>query len=157
MEKNLVIYQMSDCAVPSPLDMDDMIVKNSIKRMLSDNYTLLFVFLFITIILVLILVYFFKQIQFTLKNYKKFIGNNETINTDTDNEIIDDDNITDPSKYQDPNKTSFYKSVKDLYNEYNTEKTNYIKTTYNKENDDYINEKMEYKTYDDYIYKLTHD
>ena len=145
------------CAIPVPMDMDELIVKSSIKRMLSDNYTLLFVFLFVIVILVLILLYFFKQIKLTLDNYKKYIGQNETISTNDDNEVQytdEDTSVMDVSKYQDSNKTAFYKSVKDLYNEYNTEKTNYIKTTYGKENDDYIDENMSYKAYDDYMYKL---
>jgi predicted PurR-regulated permease PerM len=141
---------MEGCAVPSPIDMDELITKGYISKMLSDNYTLLIIFVIIIGILLFLTTYFINQIKTTLKDYNRNIQKiGSTINTE-DEVYIDEPEVLDPNTYQDPNKQQFYKNVDTVYKEYNKEKTNYIKSTYNKENDDSIDRNIVYSKYDDY-------
>jgi predicted PurR-regulated permease PerM len=141
---------MDGCAVPSPIDMDEVITKGYISKMLSDNYTLLIIFIIIIGLLLFLAIYFINQIKTTVKDYNRNIQKTgSTINTE--NEVyLDEPEVLDPNTYQDPNKQQFYKNVDTVYKEYNKEKTNYIKSTYNKENDDSIDNRIIYSKYDDY-------
>lgn len=141
-----------DCAIPSPLDMEELIVKKTISRMLSDNYTLIIVFVVILGILAIIFTYFGKQILNSIKQYKK--NNLQNLIGDPDKEIYleEENNMIDVKKYQEGGKQQFYKDIDKIYREYNVEKTNYIKSTYGSENDDYIDQKISYKTYDNHEY-----
>lgn len=150
---------MDTCAVPNSIDMDEVITKGYITKMLSDNYTLLIVFAILFLILLFVLLYFGKQCYNAYKMYKKSNGDAPPVNVD--NEIypldvedpadpLDNLNITDPNEYRDPEEKKFYKDVDTIYKDYNTEKTNYIKSTYNRDNDDEINEKIIYSKYDSY-------
>ena len=133
---------MEGCSAPAPLDMDEVIVKGYISRMLSDNYTLLIIFMFVVIILVFILKYFYGQAMTTYKDYKK--------NTAQQAESTEEDVPTDPTKFQDPGKLKFYETVSDVYKEYNIEKTKYVKSTYQTENTDVIDDKIAYARHDNY-------
>ena len=146
---------MEGCAVPASVDMEEMMVQSYISRMLSDNYTLLIVFLVVTILLGVVLIYFVKQFRSTYTDYKKHLErSDQQQETDNEVELTDEERkLVDPVKYQAPEKTKFYDTVGDVYKEYNTEKTNYIKSLYGTENDDYIDEKMAYKSHDNYDYK----
>jgi hypothetical protein len=142
---------MEDCGVPGPIDMDEVITLNYITRMLSDNYTLLIICGIIIGLLIFILTYFVKLVQTTIKEYHKNSGKGE-LSGNTENEIYssENDDLVDPTQYQAPEKRAFLKSLNDNYKEYNIEKTQYIKATYGKDNDDYIDGKISYRTYDDY-------
>lgn len=149
---------MDTCSAPGG-DMDDLIVKNYIGRMLSDNYTLLIVFVIVSFLILFVLNYFFKQARATYNDYKKNKAQSEQNSTDVnaDNEIEPDENDepVDTNKYQDPNRRQFYKGIDDIYKEYNVEKSKYIEVNYGKENDDYVDQKVAYKEYDNYNYKDT--
>lgn len=145
---------MEGCAIPSPIDMDEIIVKGYISRLLSDNYTLLIIFIIVTIVLIIVLIYFVKQVQSALKDYYNNIIASD-IPTNIDNEVYNEEESkeTNTSKFQDPNKLKFYKGMTKVYNSYNVEKSNYIKSTYNRDSDDNINDTVIYKKYDNYKYE----
>lgn len=147
---------MDTCSAPGG-DMDDVIVKNYIGRMLSDNYTLLIVFVLVSAMIIFVLNYFFKQARATYNDYKKNKAQSASNPDDpqADNEIEPDENDepVDTKKYQDAGKQQFYKNIDTAYKEYNTEKSKYIEVNYGKENDDYVDQKVAYREYDDYNYK----
>lgn len=140
---------MEGCAIPAGSDMDELIVKGYISRMLSDNTTLIIIFFVVILILGIMLWYFVSQAYTSYKEYKNNVEKSgEQSSTYEAKEEIDD-----PAKFQEPSKLKFIKSIDAAYKEYNMEKTNYIKTTYGKENDDYIDKNIVYSKYDDYSYK----
>lgn len=147
---------MDTCSAPGG-DMDDLIVKNYIGRMLSDNYTLLIVFVLVSAMILFVLNYFFKQARLTYNDYKKNKAQSEANATDpnADNEIEPDENDepVDTTKYQDANKRQFYKGIDNVYKEYNAEKSKYIEVNHGKENDDYVDQRVAYKAHDNYNYK----
>lgn len=148
---------MESCAVPSSMDLDELIVKSTINRILSDNYTLLIICLVVLILLGVVLYYFTKQTYKVVIDYKQ---NNvrsgykpaPESQSYTSNGENNDEPVEDPLKYQEPGKQKFYKSVDDIFKEYNVEKTNYIAATYGRENDDAVDSRIAYKKYDDYKY-----
>lgn len=150
---------MDSCAVPNSIDMDEVITKGYITKMLSDNYTLLIVFVILFLILLFVLLYFIRQCYNAYKMYNQNTLDAPPVNVDSEiypldaedpADPLDNLNITDPNEYRDPEEKKFYKDVDTIYKDYNTEKTNYIKSTYNRDNDDEINEKMIYSKYDSY-------
>ena len=148
---------MEGCAVPAPIDAEELIVKSYIGRMLSDNYTLLIVFIITTALLVFVLSYFVKQIFATYKDYQINAKRSEMGTNASENEVYTDGDmqeVADPGKYQKASKLDFFKAVDSLYQQYNIEKTNYIKATYGHDNDDYIENTMSYKRYDNYDYRM---
>ena len=153
---------MDGCAVPNSMDMDEVITKGYITKMLKDNYTLLIIFAILFLILVGILLYFGQQCMDAYKMYKQSSGGSSP-STNVDSEVYPIDpadptsdpldslaGVTDPNKYKDAEEQKFYKDVDTIYKDYNKEKTSYIKSTYNRDNDDEINEKMIYSKYDSY-------
>jgi len=153
---------MDGCAVPNSIDMDEVITKGYITKMLSDNYTLLIVFAILFCILMFVLLYFIKQCYNSYKMYNQNTlgGSSPPVNVDSEiyptdpsdplADSLDNLTTTDPNKYRDPEEQNFYKDVDTIYKDYNKEKTNYIKSTYNRDNDDEINEKIIYSKYDNY-------
>lgn len=144
---------MDGCSLPTATNLDELVVRSMISRMLSDNYTLVIIFIIAASLIIFILHYFVKQTLTVLKDYK----NNKQqvdISKGGENEIyLDDDNditMVDPKMYELDEKKKFYKDVAVVYKEYNEEKTNYLKATYGKTNDDYVDENIAYKQYDDY-------
>jgi hypothetical protein len=58
-----------------------------------------------------------------------------------------------PNSYKDKGEIKFYKDIDDTYYNYNQQKTNYISRIYSgRDNDDIINDKIQYSKYDDYEY-----
>ena len=147
---------MEGCSVPG-VDVPELMIKGGIAKMLSDNYTLLILFFVLGAFIILVLYYFVSQLLDALKDYKKNSGNTVTVNAQDSVEEIDPDDPDavpeDPNKYTDGNKQTFYKNVDSTYSTYNKEKTQYVKATYGKDNDDKIDNTIEYKKYDDYNYK----
>jgi hypothetical protein len=151
---------MDSCSVPTSVNINELTVKNSIKRILSDSYTLLIVFGIVSFLLIMLIIYFGKQISGTLSEYKKQAIKNSgeaNIGKNEESEIYldeDEDQFQkDTFKYQNPNKVKFYKNVDTVYNDYNKEKSTYVKANYNKDNDDRIDRSIVYKQYDDYKYE----
>lgn len=147
---------MDGCAVPTGMDLIEVMNRAHISRLLSDNYTMLIVFVFITAALGWVLTYFVKELKKTIYDYRRYTLKSEVPKSDQD-EVYTDNNdelqVSDPSKYQEANKIKFFNDVDQVYKDYNVEKTTYIKSGFNKENDDYIDGRMSYKKYDDYVYK----
>lgn len=152
----LLIIEMEGCAVPSAMDLDELMVRNYISRMLSDNYTMLIIFAIVIALLIMVLSYFIKNTMRTLKDYKSNLQRSEAPK-DKDSEVyVDDDNdnaVVDPKAYQESNKLNFMKQMDNAYQDYNLEKTSYIRATYNRTNDDVVDNRVVYKKYDDYVYE----
>ena len=144
---------MDGCTLPGGFNMEEVLVKSTIARMLSDNYTLIIVFFIAGSIISLVLFYFAKQLYQSLKEYRQnskqsgYGGNDE-------NEQYDDpeNEYNDPKQHEEPKKKMFYKGIDDVYKEYNVEKSSYIKSSYKKDNDDFIDSKIAYQRHDEYNY-----
>lgn len=148
---------MEGCAVPNPMQMNEVMVNNHISRLLSDNWTLLIVFLIVIGLLVLVLSYFVKQTFKTVRDYKSNEKAQEAPkNADEESYDESDDNenaIIDPVSYQEGKKLKFMKNVEDAYKTYNAEKTSYVQSSFSRTNDDVIDQRMAYKKYDRYEYE----
>lgn len=147
---------MDGCAVPTGMDLTEVMNKAHISRLLSDSYTMLIIFVVITVALTFVLVYFIKEVRRTIYEHNKNVLKSEAPKNDQNEVYADDDpdaEIADPTKYQDASKIKFFKDVDKVYKDYNLEKTTYIKSGFNKENDDYIDKRMAYKKYDEYVYE----
>lgn len=58
-----------------------------------------------------------------------------------------------PNSYKDKSEIKFYDNLDTTYSNYNKQKTDYISRLYSgRENDDIINDKIQYSKYDDYEY-----
>lgn len=127
-----------------------------INRMISDNYSLIFLFIFLSIIIALIFVYFAKELKNILKIYYDAQGGKkEAKEKPVDDELYDDED-PDPyiiNQHMDIATDGFFKNVETKYTDYNTEKTNYIINNYKKEtSDDVIDRNMLFSKNDDYTY-----
>ena len=169
---------MSDCLQKYATDPNIMNVVNRkiLTSIIKDNYAVIVIFIILSVLLVLILYYFIKHLVTTLKNYKKYNRRLELAPAPTNNQYdikADDEiykkeeeedikeNIDMPVKYQvkeDPmdynpkGKKDFLKDVTSTYDDYNVLKSQYIKTTYNRYNDDVIDENILFSKHDDYDY-----
>jgi len=132
-----------------------------IERMISDNYTIIFISFLLIVILIFILWYFSTQLHETLKIYYKAAGKrNEDIvgkastsyNPDDAEDYDDEPTYIDSTTHFDSGKAEFVKNMNDAYKEYNKEKADYIRTTYSIDNDDDINTSAMYSKHDDYEY-----
>ena len=125
-----------------------------IEKLIADNYTVICLCIGIVIILALVVWYFGKQMFEVIKNYRKSYvsmkGNMPS--TSEDSEIYDDDEkVYDVSQYFEPGKTDFVKAVETAYKDYNTLKSDYIRSNHMDDNDDVIDkDTIFYKKYDDY-------
>lgn len=130
-----------------------------INKMLGDNWTLLVIFIVLSGVLIALFFFFLGQLKETLKDYYKNQGGAKMIGEKpVDNEIYDEDE-TDPTvidRHMDISTGNFYKEVDKQYKDYNFEKGEYIKTTYNlDESDDVVDRRMLFSKYDDYEYSTT--
>lgn len=146
-------------------DMSGVSQLRMINRMIGDNYIIIFISFITVIILLIIAKYFGKNLLDTIKSYRNsFIKSQEGIEigkkgkyTNTkgmdDGEIYDDKQDIDSSQYFETGKLDFVKKMQTAYKDYNKLKSDYIQSTYSKQNDDVINNDTLYKKYDDYSYK----
>lgn len=137
-----------------------------LDSMISDNYTLIFIWIVVTVILGLALSYFASSLSKTLKDYYKGKQKSEVNPPNSDNirakedddynyydPVSEDPVKVDPNDSLEPNKKEYIKNMSATYNEYNNLKTEYLNKTYSgRKNDDLIDSKVQYKTYDDYKY-----
>lgn len=131
-----------------------------IERMISDNYTIIFISFILIILLGLILWYFSSQLIQTLKGYYKAVGKknanvvSRTPPAKEDLEDYDDDQAyVDTTTYFEPGKADFVTKMTSAYKEYNEGKSEYIRTTYGVEDGDNIDTTALYSKYDKYDYK----
>lgn len=143
------------------MDLTEVMNRAHINRLLSDNYTMIIIFIIISAALTFVLVYFVKDVRRTIYEHNKNTLKSEVPKSDQDEVYVDDGGAetaaTDPAKYQEANKVKFFKDVDQVYKDYNLGKTDYIKSGFNKENDDYIDARMAYKKYDEYVYEKKDD
>jgi predicted PurR-regulated permease PerM len=120
-----------------------------IDKIINSNYSVLAVFTLLLIITVISFYYIFTLLYAELKTYFGF----KKKSLKQDDEYYDDmiDMKYDVSNYYDANKKQFIKSVNKEYSEYNKDKSDYIRSNFNKDNDDVVNEKtLFFKKYDNY-------
>lgn len=127
-----------------------------LERLITDNYTVIIISIILLIVLFICLKYFGTQIYTSIKRYRQTAIKVKSAlpNVTEDTEIYDeDDKPYDISKYFDQGKNDFVKSMEDAYKDYNKLKSDYIRTTYSKNNDDLVNkDTVFYGKYDDYDY-----
>lgn len=124
-------------------------INSDINKLIIDNYASLGIYLFIFAI-ALVLIYFciinFMNVIRKYNNAKK-----ESLAIYKDVEIYDDNTI-DTTIYYDNNKKRFINNMKSKYDNYNKSKAKYIQNTYNKLDDDVIDDKILYNKNDTYDY-----
>lgn len=146
---------------------DSMMLLKKLEGMISDNYTMLFILFIILSVLLLALYYFgsslIKTISIWWRNVQEKRGNGGKSSADNprakedDNDIYydnpkEDPNYADPFKYAPSGQREYVDNMDKAYKEYNDKKTSYITNTYQKQNDDIIDQKVIYKEYDNYSY-----
>ena len=158
---------------------DEIIVsyQRIMTKIITDNYSVIFVYFVITILLILIAYYFFKNIRRTLKSYRKNSAlieltpahDNNVKDPAADNEKYTKHDTSkdatlyalrsrdNPIDYIDKGKKDFLSDVDDKYDEYNVAKSDYIKTTYARKSDDVVDQDILFSRHDDYEYKRKRD
>ncbi len=132
-----------------------------IKRMISENYLMISLCVMMLLVIGYLIYFAIVQIIESVKVYRKAIKTESTLSTSKsgntqDNEVYDTDNPfnpVDPIRYFEPGKAEFVTNLERNYKEYNTLKSDYILSTYERTNDDVIDKTALYKKYDDYDYK----
>ena len=147
------------------VDLDGATTLNVIKRLIQENYGFILVFVAIFAFLLYIALYFLKDLRKILSDYygysKKIsipsipslkstglLTANPEDNEVYTNEILNKDDIEDGLNKE---TKDFYKTVDDVYSSYNTLKTEYIQSNYDKKSDpDVINNDIIFSKYDEY-------
>lgn len=148
--------------------MNPTMLLHKIDSMISDNYTLLIVLLVIIGVVGLALWYFTKSLTTTIKTYLKnkppkeqSSGDNPRLAEDDDNQYYDkptdDPQYVDPNEYMPKDQKEYVKNIESTFDEFNKLKTDYIKKTYNRDNDDYIDKSVLYEDNDNYVYNMDDD
>lgn len=167
---------MSDCLAKFSADPDlrSLINRKLINSLITDNYTVLIIFVILFVFIVLIIFYFSSHLRTVLSEYRKYnrklelapAPSNNQYDPDADNERYDKDEPgekgdlrlyntqirDDPMDYINKGKKDFIADVKTKYGDYNELKSQYIKTTYKKDNDDVIDDNIMFGKHDDYEY-----
>ena len=146
-----------------------------ISKLISDNYMVLIIYIVVILFCIAVLYYFGNSIYKTIRNYYKYSKTIEVSPSQTDNQydVGADDEVYQKLEESIDKKRGFYKfdvrndseehirqtkrefieDIKKRYEEYNKLKSDYILTTYNKQNDDIIDQNILYDKHDDYSYK----
>jgi uncharacterized protein YozE (UPF0346 family) len=153
------------CIGNSGNDLTGVSQLKKIERMISDNYTMIFISFLLIIILLLVIWHFYSDLRDTLKNYYKIMQNKtsqkgkailagSSASFPEDEEDYDDEpSYLDSTAYFESGKADFAKKMDSTYKEYNKEKTDYIRSTHRIDNDDVVDtSSVLYKKYDDYSY-----
>lgn len=167
---------MSECLAKFSADPDirSVINRKLISSLITDNYTILIIFIVLGVFLFLIALYFIGHLRSTLRDYRKYnrklelapAPSNNQYDPDADNESYIKDDVKergdmglyktqfrdDPMDYINKGKKDFLEDVQTKYDDYNVLKSQYIKNTYKKDNDDVINERIMFSKYDNYEY-----
>lgn len=167
---------MSECLTNFAADPNirSIVNKKIIASLITDNYTILIVFIALAIFIVAIAFYFINHMRTVLKDYNKYNRKLELAPPPTNNQYdvgADDERYEkedakekgdiglykmqfkdEPMDYVPKGKKDFLEDVKTKYDDYNVLKSQYIKTTYKKNNDDVIDNNILFSKYDDYEY-----
>jgi hypothetical protein len=122
-----------------------------IKRMISENYLMILICIIMLIILGYLIYFAIKKIVNSVSVYNKALNKTNVTPTE-DSENYDTSQVFNPIAYFEPGKAEFVGDFEKRYNEYNQTKTDYIKSTYERQNDDIIDKSVLYKTNDNYDY-----
>ena len=170
---------MSCLDVKQTASPDEIIVsyQRIMGKIITDNYRVIFVYFVIIILLILIALYFFNNIRRTLRSYRKNSAlmelapahDNNINDPAADNErYTKHDSSKDatlyglrsrdnPIDYIAKEKKDFLSDVDGKYDEYNTVKSEYIKTTYARKSDDVVDQDILFSRHDDYTYERKRD
>lgn len=167
---------MSDCLQKFAADpnLRSVINRKVIGNLIKDNYTILIIFIALSVLLGLVAYYFVDHMRGVIRDYRLYnkkielapLPTNNQYDIEADNERYDKDDAKErgdvglyniqfrdePMDYLDKGKKDFLEDVKNQYSNYNILKSQYIKNTYRKSNDDIINEDIMFSKYDDYKY-----
>lgn len=166
---------MSECLTRLGADMDirSIINRKTINSLVTDNYTVLVIFIVISTFLFIIIYYFAKNMFNTIRRYQRYNRKLELSPPQTDNQMdpesdseqytkqaVDKSDIgvnkllprDEPLDYLSASRKDFLKDVKATYDDYNVLKSQYIRSTYSKGNDDVIDENIMFRKHDDYKY-----
>lgn len=131
-------------------DLSGTVQIKKIDKIINNNYSVLAVFALLLVITIISFYYIFTLLYAELKAY---FGFRKKKSLKQDEEYYDDmiDMKYDVTNYYDNNKKQFIKNINKEYSTYNNDKSNYIRSNYNKDNDDIVNGKtILFKKYDDY-------
>ena len=170
---------MSCLDVKQTASPDEIIVsyQRIMTKIITDNYSVIFVYFVIFILLILIAYYFFRNISRTLKSYRKNAAmmelapaqDNNVNDPAADNERYTKQDTSkdatfyalrsrdNPIDYINKGKKDFLDDVNTKYDEYNTAKSEYIKTTYARKSDDVVDQDILFSRHDDYTYERKRD
>lgn len=139
------------------LDLSGDSLIEKINKLLADNYTVITIAIILIICSIILCFYFIKQLIKTIRSYNDAVKRMSSIQknkTPDDNEFYDvDNNIINPMNYYPENKKKFVKKIDQAYKVYNSEKDEYIRSTYTMQSDDTINQSSLYGNYDNYSYE----
>ncbi len=132
----------------------DVIINAGLKAvgdMIKDNFMTLCLYLVIVILLGLMAIYFIFNMIKKIQRWKVGVANYKVDDTKEDYPTNPKKYMEEPIYYYEDGKQKFVKEMKSAYNDYNKEKTQYIRKAFNKENDDAVNEEVLFRKYDDYV------
>jgi hypothetical protein len=135
-----------------------------VNKMIADNYAMIGLFVLLMIAGGFIIWYFGNSFASTMYFYYSnkvdtshaaSLGNNSSVPSQ-DNYVYDDDEVpapTDIKNYMEPGKKRFVKELEKVHNEYNQALDDQIRSMGRITNDAKVDEKVMYKTHDDYSYE----
>ncbi len=151
------------CNTDSGLDNTVSSLMN-IRKMIADNYSILFVYLLLLSIIVFVLYYFGKQLIVLIHQYYAnkatqikttlpMSNNTEDAAADSNNYDSDaelpPDNMND---YMEPGKKNFVKSLDKVYQDYNAKMDDFMHSIGKPDNDNKVDSGVFFKAHDDYKY-----
>lgn len=161
----------------SDISADDFIFRYD--RIIADKLSILFLYGFVIVALfATIFIYISKDLYNTIKQYynnRSYLEESNTTNDpnnssenskdkEADNIYYPDGENSEQTKYsltgpmnansyREKDELKFYNNVDTVYSNYNKQKTDYIAKIYSgRDNDDIIDDKIQYSKYDDYEY-----
>lgn len=128
-----------------------------INRMISDNFTVIFLCILTIILLSWMMWFFGSKMYSVIKKWQDVrikVDNSGNATINDDKEVYDEEAMALDGGLNavNPDKQDFAKSMEYAYKEYNRRKSEYIQTNYTRPNDDVIDQSVFYKKYDDYTY-----
>lgn len=130
------------------MDISGTVQLKQIEKIIGTNYSILGIFILLLIVSIISFYYIFSLLY---RELKMFLGFKKKAIHD-DQEYYDDtkDLKYNVSNYYDKGKQDFLNNMKKEYKDYNDFKSNYIRTNFNTDNNDLIDEKILFNKYDNY-------